>query len=169
MAIRNLCLALLVTSCFQAPVQAQQDNATTALETLATAADSAQVADLASTGVGLAMGASELNPLGLGLLGAKWLARTHTQEADPLEQPHLWRLQSALGKGATANNICVTISLATGTGLPALLCPLVGLLAGHHDWEQKENLVIRAEFDALCAHQKKKNPDLVCSWIDQPG
>jgi hypothetical protein len=66
-----------------------------------------QGADLGTTAVGLALGAAEANPLGIGLLGVKVLAYQHIKAAPSIEQPAMWSAFGALGWGAAANNVCV--------------------------------------------------------------
>lgn len=64
-------------------------------------------ADVASTGVGLAMGAAEANPLGAGLLVLKPAA---VWWADSLPEPDRTQTLNVLGAtgwAATAHNVCV--------------------------------------------------------------
>jgi hypothetical protein len=87
----------------------------------------AQLADVATTAVGLAMGASEANPLGLLLLPLKYVV---FQEFDAMppgpERDEAFLHMKAWGYGPAVNNLCVILVIATGgTGFAA--CPLLGL------------------------------------------
>ena len=88
-----------------------------------------QIADIASTAVGLALGASETNPLGVVALGVKALVKSQIEQAPVEDQPALWNLWGAAGWGATANNVCVILSIVTSGGFGGG-CLLVGLVAG---------------------------------------
>lgn len=88
-----------------------------------------QAADVGSTVVGLAAGATEANPLGILTLGVKAIAYAQITQAPVEEQPQLWKTYGAFGWGATANNLCVLVALATG-GAGAAVCPLIGLTTG---------------------------------------
>ncbi|MEZ5645290.1 MAG: hypothetical protein R3E99_09090 [Burkholderiaceae bacterium] len=123
----------------------------------------AQVADVGTTGIGLAMGAAEANPLGILTLGMKVVAYQQIKEAPPVEQPRLWSAYGAMGWGAAANNLCVIATLATG-GAGAVLCPAIGLAAGLGVWNQDAESRDKATFAALCTQAQATNPDLTCVW-----
>ena len=122
-----------------------------------------QAADLATTGVGLLLGAAEANPLGLLTLGVKAMAYRQIKESPPVEQPRMWSMYGALGWGAAANNLCVIAAIATGGGA-AVLCPLIGLSAGVGLWNADAKKRDEATFAAICQEEKVKNRALVCIY-----
>jgi len=122
-----------------------------------------QVADLATTAAALALGASEANPLGLLVIGAKYVAVKRIAAMPAVEQPQAWGILSATGWGASANNLCVVGSILTG-GVSWPVCPLVGLLSGSIVWRSGREERERATFDAICAEQRIANPGLVCVY-----
>lgn len=124
-----------------------------------------QTADVGSTAVGLLMGASEANPLGILTLGAKAVAYNQIKEAPPVEQPRLWSMYGAFGWGATANNLCVIATIATGGGAAAI-CPLIGLGAGMGNWSANKAERDRATFDAMCKDVQARNPQMVCIYTE---
>lgn len=121
-----------------------------------------QVADAFTTGAGLAMGATEANPLGLATLGVKALAARRISEQPAVDQPPLWSAFEALGWGAAANNLCVIAVITTGGG--AAVCPVLGFGAGLGFWQADAPARHRATFDAICADARAKNLDLVCIY-----
>jgi hypothetical protein len=123
----------------------------------------AQMADVATTGVGLLLGAAEANPLGLLTLGFKAIAHQNIKNSPTVEQPRLWSMYGALGWGAAANNLCVIAAIATGGGA-AVLCPLIGLGAGIGSWNAKAEERDKATFGAICQEAKSKNPKMVCIY-----
>jgi hypothetical protein len=86
-----------------------------------------QLADVASTAVGLAFGASEANPLGLLLLPLKYIV---FQEFDAMppgpERDRAFLHLKAWGYGPAVNNMCVVLAIVTG-GTGAVVCPILGL------------------------------------------
>lgn len=114
-----MCILLLALAMVGAPVWADERDAAIA----------GQGADVATTAVGLAMGAAEANPLGILTLGAKAVVAAQIEAAPAEEQPGLWRAFGAFGWGATANNLCVIAAIASG-GIAAGVCPLLGLVTG---------------------------------------
>ena len=115
-----------------------------------------QVADVATTGAGLSIGAAEANPLGLALLGVKLAAYQHIKAQPPEEQPSLWGMFGAFGWGAAVNNLCV---IASGG-----LCAVLGAAAGLFQWKRTEPERLRAQFDAICERERVQNPALQCVW-----
>ena len=94
----------------------------------------AHATDLTTTAIGLTLpGVAEINPLGLLIVPAKLIARQHISSAPVEQQPRLWGIFGAAGWAASANNICVIISAATGTGL-GLTCPAIGIAVGAWLW-----------------------------------
>ena len=89
-----------------------------------------QVADVASTLVGLAVGASEANPLGILVLPIKFYSLRLADDMPPGEgQDQAYRTLAALGYGPAANTLCVILTIATG-GSAAPACLLVGIATG---------------------------------------
>lgn len=88
-----------------------------------------QSADVATTAIGLALGAAEANPLGVLTLGVKLVAAHQIEQAPVEEQPALWKTYGAFGWGATANNICILLVMASG-GVGGIICPFLGLAVG---------------------------------------
>lgn len=127
-----------------------------------------QVADVSSTGLGLALGAAEANPLGILTLGVKAIAYKQIQEAPVTEQPAMWSAYGAFGWGATANNLCVIAAIATG-GAAAALCPLIGVVAGVSVYNGDEDKRNRETFAAICQEQRRAKPYLVCEYRDSKG
>ena len=127
-----------------------------------------QVADVGSTGLGLALGAAEANPLGILTLGVKAIAYKQIQAAPATEQPAMWSAYGAFGWGATANNLCVIAAIATG-GAAAALCPLIGVVAGVTVYNGDEDKRNRETFAAICQEQRRTRPDLVCEYKDSKG
>jgi len=123
----------------------------------------AQMADMGTTGVGLLMGASEANPLGVLTIGMKVVAYQKIKAAPAVEQPRLWSAYGAMGWGATANNLCVIATIATG-GVGVALCPAIGLAAGFGVWNKDAETRDKATFAALCEQARSTNPAMTCTW-----
>ena len=121
-----------------------------------------QLSDVGSTAIGLAVGATEANPLGIVSLALKAAVYQKITEAPETERPELWGMYGALGWGATANNICVISTAATGVGI--LLCPLIGLIAGTSVYAAGEEERNRATFAAICDQKRKEVPTLSCEF-----
>ena len=91
---------------------------------------SGQVADVATTVGGLALGATELNPLGLATIPLKYYILARADEMSPgPDKDEAYRLIAAAGYGPAANNVCVILTIATGGGATPG-CLLVGLITG---------------------------------------
>ena len=125
-----------------------------------------QWADVGTTGIGLAMGASEANPLGILTLGVKAYAYAQIKEAPLVEQPRMWSAYGAFGWGAAANNVCIIAAIASG-GAAAAVCPLIGLAAGVTTWNADEEKRNRATFAAICEQERQTNPTMSCTYGDQ--
>jgi hypothetical protein len=80
-----------------------------------------QWADVGTTGIGLAMGATEANPLGILTLGVKAYAYAQIKEAPLVEQPRMWSAYGAFGWGAAANNVCIIAAIASGGAAAAVV------------------------------------------------
>lgn len=111
-----------------------------------------QFADVGSTLAALGLGASELNPLGLGTLLAKVIAWKSIQAAPERERPNLLKKYAALGQGAAANNLCVIAALVTG-GTGGVLCPIIGWMVGSRHWPESEGHCINGTRLAIAKAQ----------------
>jgi hypothetical protein len=164
-ALRN---GLIVTACCTSLGLAHADDSNLGAEAqtvvaMKSNATYGQAADVATTGIGLLLGAAEANPLGLLTLGVKAMAYQKIKESPPVEQPRMWSMYGALGWGAAANNLCVIAAIATG-GTAAIFCPLIGLGAGMGSWNADAKKRDEATFAAICQEEKVKNRDLVCIY-----
>jgi hypothetical protein len=158
---RLIASAVLLVAAGVTSMQVRAEDNPNAAPLLENQAVAGQLADVGTTGLGLAMGAAEANPLGILTLGAKAVVYSQIKEAPAVEQPKLWSAYGAFGWGATANNLCVLAAIATG-GAAAALCPLIGLMTGvtvYNGDEEKRN---RETALAVCAEERKVNPELVC-------
>jgi len=127
-------------------------------------AQHAAAADVATTGVGLALGAAEANPLGLALIPLKLVALDY---AAGLPDGEKQTVQSAVGSfwlGAAANNICVIFSILSG-GTFAPLCAAAGVAVALQRWNAGAD---EREFWWLCAQEKQSNPAMTCQFT-KPG
>ena len=96
-------------------------------------AQQAAIADVATTGIGLALGAAEANPLGIATLPLKLIALHY---ADKLPTGERETLQSAIASvwtGASVNNVCVILALVTGRAFGAG-CFVAGLAGAVGPW-----------------------------------
>lgn len=122
------------------------------------------VADVVSTGAGIAMGAAEANPLGpVGVVVAKVVLHQYIKALPAVEQPQAWRLFGAVGWGAAANNLCVVITIATG-GSGSVLCPVIGVSTGVGVFVSTAEAARRETFDAICTEARSRQPDLICIY-----
>jgi hypothetical protein len=138
-----IALALLVSGCSAVPA--------------------GQWADVGTTGVGLALGAAEANPLVVATLGAKAYAAHQIAAAPAVDQPYLLGALDAFGWGAAANNVCVIAVIVSG-GAGAAACPALGLAAGWRVWGAGAAARDRATFDAVCAAERARRPEIVCVY-----
>jgi hypothetical protein len=120
-------------------------------------------ADLGTTGLGLALGAAEANPLGIVALGVKAYSYEQIERAPAVEQPRLWGIYGAFGWAATANNVCVIAAMSTG-GVSAAFCPVFGLASGAVAWLGGSQSRERAAFEAICTRERVRRPELTCVW-----
>lgn len=120
----------------------------------------AAVADVATTVMGLSLGAAEANPLGLALIPLKLIVLDY---AAGLPDGEKQTVQSAVGSfwlGAAANNICVIFSLLSG-GTFAPLCAAAGVAVALQRWNAGAD---EREFWALCARERVQNPKTTCEF-----
>ncbi len=113
----------------------------------------AHVADLATTYAALARGATEANPLGAGSL---WITKPLVYrwiKSQPVEeQSSYFSVNSAVGWGAAANNLCV---IMTGGA-----CALIGAVAGLVVWNHS---AVEREYWELCKRVRHREPaDMSC-------
>ena len=107
-------------------------------------------ADVVSTGVGLALGAAEANPLGIVALPIKLAMVEYAGSLPPDEQPAAYATLSAVTWGAVANNICIIASIATaGAFSPA--CPVIGVVTGLTYWDATKTRREGPRLYAYCA------------------
>jgi hypothetical protein len=87
-------------------------------------------ADVATTALGLSLGAAEANPLGLAVVPLKFIVKSRI---DQIRDPHERREQLAqytgVQFGAAAANIC---TLALANPVAAALCFAGGMVLGYH-------------------------------------
>jgi hypothetical protein len=127
-------------------------------------ARSAAVADTASTALGLAAGAVELNPLGPVLsIGMKAAYLKHAQTLPEPEKAVALAASSSIWSGAAANNLCVVAAIATG-GSFAPACIVLGVAWGLRAWQQTEHE--RQFWTEGCPMLRAyaEMPDLVCVY-----
>lgn len=122
-----------------------------------------QAADLATTAAGLALGAVETNPLGVLLIVPKVVGYHRIKAAPEAEQPALWSAYQAFGWGASANNICVIVAIASG-GPPLVPCVAIGAAIGALSWKWDASNREHNMFDDICEETRKTTPDLVCTY-----
>ncbi len=120
-------------------------------------------ADLASTGVGLAMGAAEANPLGVIGIPIKIAITEHIKTLPEDDQPQAYAALSAITWGAVGSNLCVIAGIATG-GVLMPVCIAVGVGTGVTFWQLAENERGRQFFIAECARYREINPAMKCHW-----
>lgn len=123
-------------------------------------AQSAAAEDLASTAIGLALGAAEANHIGLLTVPGKWLMLKHADTLPTGERAHTLSAITAIWRGASANNVCVIAAIATG-GTFGPVCVLAGLVVAAQQWESTS---AERQFWAICAAEKQSNPRLKCTY-----
>lgn len=120
-------------------------------------------ADLLSTGVALGLGAVELNPLGVGLIPAKIIVTEYISTLPEDEQPEKYDQVSSVTWGATANNLCVAVSLATGGGFMPL-CIATGIATGYAYYKKAEERRGLEFLKKECVRLTIENPEMQCFW-----
>jgi hypothetical protein len=134
-------------------------------------ARSAAVADTASTALGLAAGAVELNPLGPVLsIGMKAAYLKHAETLPEPEKAVALAASSSIWSGAAANNLCVIAVLISAGAFPPLaaaapvMCPVIGVAWGLRAWQQTEHE--RQFWTEGCPMLRAyaEMPDLVCVY-----
>lgn len=107
-------------------------------------------ADLATTGVGLALGAAEANPLGVIGIPIKIAITEHIKTLPEDEQPQAYAALSAVTWGAVGNNACVIAGLATG-GVLMPVCIAIGAVTGVAYWDATKTHREGPQLYAYCA------------------
>lgn len=126
----------------------------------------AHTADIVSTGIGLTMGAVELNPLGPFALVAKVYATEHAETLPMGEREDLHAKIQSVTWGAVGNNICVLLSMATA-GSFGPICPVIGIVTGFTYWDKAKDFIPRS---VACFQPGSEGadefPDFVCKSED---
>lgn len=113
-------------------------------------------ADAASTALALsAPGIVEMNPLGWATVPLRIMAVEYAKSLPEEEGKPMMQTITAAGWGAAANNLLVL------AGASSVAAPIVGIAVGYALWKQGEP---EREFWAICAAQKKDNPQLKCNY-----
>lgn len=120
----------------------------------------AAIADVATTGAALALGATEANPLGLLTLPLKLWLISYSDDLPDGEKQSTKAFMSSTWTGAAANNLCVIAAILTG-GAWAPACVAVGVVTGVTYWRSTEE---ERAFWLLCAEERIANPRLGCSY-----
>lgn len=115
-------------------------------------AGEAAAADVASTGIGLALGAAEANPLGLLTIPGKLIALEYANSLPTGEREYALSAMGSLWTGAAANNVCVILAIVTG-GAFAPFCIGVGLAVASAKWQAEANERL---FWAICADERSR-------------
>lgn len=125
-------------------------------------AQNAAIADVATTGIGLALGAAEANPIGLATIPLKLVILDYAESLQDGEKQELQSAIASIWGGASANNLCVIAAIATG-GTFAPACVLLGLVYGLTQWETSANERL---FWKACQLEKERqnNPALKCIY-----
>jgi hypothetical protein len=121
------------------------------------------VLDVTSIAIGLALGATELNPLGLVLVAAKYGAHSIVNSLPPAEQPEQAALLGSISHGASSNNWCIIVAILSG-GSFSPACPLVGLVSGMTYWNRNSKAAQIEAFNIICKNEQLINPALECTF-----
>lgn len=120
--------AALAQSPLAAPVNLAKAE-TNAGEQMSTIMHTGIAADLGTTALGLSMGFSEANPLGLALIPLKYLAKSRIDKIDDEGARREASAQfSGMQFGAAAANVC---TLALANPVAAVACFAVGMAVGY--------------------------------------
>lgn len=130
------------------------------LSAQAQTAEQAAAADVATTGVGLALGAAEMNPVGMLTLPLKLIAIQQAEALPTGEREYALSAISSMWTGAAANNLCIVAAILTG-GAFAPACLIVGAAVGMQRWDAAADERL---FWAVCADERTRNPRLTCEF-----
>lgn len=127
-------------------------------------ASDAAVVDTVSSGAALALGASELNPLGLLVLPAKAAMLAHLETLPENQRQIAQTKLSALWNGAAVNNACVALVMLSG-GLASFPCLILGGTYGMWEYTTVTAKQMQQEFLAMCLQAKQNNPAMRCFYL----
>lgn len=136
MRLLTLLLALTLTSCASLTERAQ----------------TAAVADGVSTVGALALGAVELNPLGLLTIPAKVAVLAYARSLPDDERATAESLAASIWSGAAMSNVCTIIAIVTG-GITSPVCIVAGIVVGVNEWRGS---AAERQFYALCENAKQR-------------
>ena len=125
-------------------------------------AHGAALGDTLSTVGAISAGAAEANPLGIAALALKVPILSYIKTLPEDEKADAYALQGSVWSGATANNVCVIVSIASGGAL-APFCPLIGVAWGFTEWNKSSE---EREFWDICRSERLywKNPNMTCHF-----
>ena len=129
-------------------------------------ASDAAVTDVASTGLGIALGAAEANPIGLVTIPLKIALLNHVETLPAGEKQEAQMRLSAVWNGAAVNNVCVVAVIVSG-GAASLPCLLVGGAYGVWEYTSTKANQMQAEFAALCIQARQETPGMKCFYKGQ--
>lgn len=139
--------------------------------TLRQTAHEAIAADALTTGAGLLIGAgTEVNPLitsipmGLATVGARIAAVEIANRQDEPTRTNALAATNAITWGVVANNLYVLAAKFVPMLAMGHASFIVGIGAGWLVWSETADDRLKAEFMAMCNHERKTNPKLVCAY-----
>lgn len=141
-------LLLLLWLSLHAQAQTSEDAKASALQ------------DILSTGFGLALGASELNPLGILTVPLKFAAIEHAETLPDGEKQTAHATYTSIWRGAAVNNFCLAAMILTG-GTATPVCVFLSFASAAIVWQQS---AMEREFWNLCAYERRTNPELKCIY-----
>jgi len=138
----------------------------TSAETLQDQAERSAAADALTTMGGVALGATEANPLGILTLLAKVPLLAHVKTLPQDEQAEWHATYGAIWGGAAANNLCIIGAILTGGAL-AVLCPVAGVAWGFKVWNAS---AMERELWSICRQERAywNNPQMTCNFFKKP-
>ena len=137
----------------------------TGCATLEDRAYTAAVGDGVSTGVALAMGATELNPLGGPIsVAVKVPLLAYAATLGEEDKLRFYAIAGPLWGAATANNVCVIVSILTG-GIAAPACLGAAAVYGAYAWQAA---TAERDFYAACFEYRRVSGEAFrCVYIYQ--
>lgn len=123
-------------------------------------AANAALADLGTTGVGLALGAAEANPLAILTLPIKYGLLKYAEKMPDGDKQEMQSTLAAIWSGASVNNVCVILSILTaGTFAPG--CIFAGVAFGVSRWHASSS---EREYWRTCSNKRRVMPTLLCEY-----
>lgn len=122
--------------------------------------------DVSSTVIGLTLGATELNPLGLASIAVKYGAHVYVDSLPLEEQPAQAALLGSVSHGAASNNWCIIVAILSG-GSFSPVCPLIGLVTGVSYWNRNSKAAQIEAFNIICKNEQLINPALKCTFTKE--